>query len=158
MASVPSVLAAVEPLISLMYVSSAARLFSEKDILEILRVSRINNERLGITGMLLYHEGSFLQILEGPKFEVSKKADEIELDSRHRGMLRLVTKAEEVRQFPGWSMGFCNLNEIPEEDRAAFSPYLISSVLDEKFLKEPAACYRLLCAFKKTLRLYAGAE
>ena len=52
------------PLVSLSYVSSAVRKLDDHELLEVLRVARKNNERLGVTGMLLYHDGNFMQILE----------------------------------------------------------------------------------------------
>ncbi len=136
----------------LFYASSAVRLLSEHEVLEILRIARINNERLGVTGMLLYKEGNFLQVLEGPEPEVLQLIGIIEGDARHHGILRLITRPEKERQFPNWSMAFCNLDEIPKEDQPAFSPYLSSSLLDEKFRTEPASCYKLLRSFKATMR------
>ena len=143
---------ATDSLVSLVYASSAVGLLSEKEILDILRVSRINNERLGITGMLLYKGGNFLQVLEGPEPAVLQLIDKIERDPRHRGVMRLIKQGENERQFQDWSMGFRNLDEIPEEDKAGFSAYLTDSLLDEKFRSEPARCYKLLRAFKQNFR------
>ncbi len=55
---------------SLTYVSSAVRPFAEDELADLLAVSRQNNARLGITGMLLYKDGNFMQVLEGEEAEV----------------------------------------------------------------------------------------
>ena len=55
-----AVLAPVEQLAAAVYVSSAVRPLTEDEILDILLVARQNNERLGVTGMLLYRDGNFL--------------------------------------------------------------------------------------------------
>ena len=66
-------------MISIAYSSSAAVPFSEGDLLELLTRSRENNTAKGITGLLLFKEGKFLQVLEGDErpsgtcFRKSKK-------------------------------------------------------------------------------------
>ena len=51
----------------LIYVSSAIKLMHDDELLLLLEKARENNSRLGITGMLLYKEGNFMQMLEGGK-------------------------------------------------------------------------------------------
>jgi len=53
--------------VPLVYVSSATELFSDTQLENLLLRSRQNNSTLGITGMLLYKDGNFMQCLEGPK-------------------------------------------------------------------------------------------
>jgi len=53
-------------LIQLIYVSAATNRFNPAELRELLRLARLKNQQLDVTGMLLYHEGSFLQVLEGP--------------------------------------------------------------------------------------------
>jgi hypothetical protein len=50
---------------SIVYVSSALKPFSKTDLLTLLEKSRENNTSLGISGMLLYKDGNFMQVLEG---------------------------------------------------------------------------------------------
>lgn len=47
------------------YSSAAVEPFIDSALAELLALARLNNGRLGVTGMLLYHDGSFLQALEG---------------------------------------------------------------------------------------------
>ena len=61
-----AVLAPVEQLVAAVYVSSATRHLSEDENIGILRSAREHNEKSGVTGMLLYRDGNFMQVLEGP--------------------------------------------------------------------------------------------
>jgi hypothetical protein len=94
------------PMISIAYVSAAATPMSEQDILAILHQARANNSKTGLTGALLYFEGRFIQILEGPEDEVRARFAAISADPRHRS-IHLVSEDPIVqRQFPDWTMGF----------------------------------------------------
>jgi Sensors of blue-light using FAD len=53
------------------YISTAAKLSSRRELLSLLQQSQKNYSSLGITGMLLYKEGNFTQVLEGEKKQVS---------------------------------------------------------------------------------------
>ena len=136
----------------LIYVSSATRNLSSEELLEILRVSRRNNVENEITGMLLYKEGNFMQVLEGPKETVQQLHDKIELDARHKQMITLLSGQIEERQFPNWSMGFQNVDELNEDDRAAYSPFLNEPSWPEAFANSPSKAYTLLLSFKKSMR------
>ena len=57
-------------LITVAYVSSATHLMTEDELAAILDVSRERNARDGITGLLLYSDGDFIQVLEGPEAPV----------------------------------------------------------------------------------------
>jgi len=64
----------------------------------------------------------------------------------------LMKKALEERQFPNWSMAFRDLGALSDQDKAAFSPFLTHSFLDEDFRQKPDRCYRLLLHFKGNIR------
>ena len=64
----------------------------------------------------------------------------------------LTKKPIQERQFPNWSMAFTNLGALSAEDKAAFSPFLSGSFLDEDFRRKPDRCYRLLLHFKGNIR------
>lgn len=141
-----------ENLITLVYVSSAADGLTESDILGILRDSRKNNERDGISGMLLYKGGNFMQVLEGPAERVHATFARVSLDARHHGVLKLLEKTIEARTFDGWSMAFKSLNTAGESGESGYSPFLSSSLLDETFRLRPEATYKLLVSFKSNMR------
>ena len=90
----------------LVYVSAASWAMSNDDLNGILDASRRNNGRDGVTGMLLYIDGGFLQVLEGPKAAVERIFAHIRRDSRHNALRVLIEQETDERQFGGWSMGF----------------------------------------------------
>ena len=143
---------AVQPLISLTYVSSAVRKFSDDELVALLRTSRRNNERGGISGMLLYKDGDFMQTLEGPEDAVSNTIAVIGRDVRHRGIIRLIRRPLTERSFGDWSMAFGNLDRLSTEDSKAFSPFLSGSLVDDSFRHRPENCFKLMMAFKKNVR------
>ena len=96
-------------MISIAYVSSATTTITEADITAILVQSRANNVLIGLTGALLFHEGRFIQILEGPVEQVRARIAVIEADPRHRNVQVLRETAIARRQFPNWTMGFRSL-------------------------------------------------
>ncbi|MEP0069174.1 BLUF domain-containing protein [Pyruvatibacter sp.] len=101
----------------LIYVSTALRVFSNTEIGEILESSRRYNSKSGITGMLLSHDGSFFQMLEGNEAAVSACYARIETDPRHKSPIVLVRKQTQQRVFPRWSMGHAKPSDMSEEHR-----------------------------------------
>lgn len=69
-------------MIYLVYVSSAVKLFSSAELQQLLRGARENNSSRDITGMLLYKDGNFMQVLEGEKEPVLALRDRISRDPR----------------------------------------------------------------------------
>jgi hypothetical protein len=97
--------------LSIAYVSVATSPMSDPDIVELLRRSRINNERDGITGALLYHRDRFIQIVEGDDDTVRARFATIAADDRHRNVRSMREKRIPERQFPHWTMGFRSLSD-----------------------------------------------
>ena len=105
-------------LVHLIYASAAAERMTAQDLSELLLRSRASNARLDLTGMLLYCEGSFFQVLEGPADVVNAVFAQIERDVRHTGVTRIISEPIPRRFFREWSMGFSDLsaaglNETP---------------------------------------------
>jgi Sensors of blue-light using FAD len=98
----------------LLYVSNTARDIAASDLNAILESARRNNQVLGLTGLLLYIDGGFLQILEGEERTVHEVYGRIRADRRH-WEARLLLDREAPRAFGHWSMGFERLTgEDPE--------------------------------------------
>lgn len=100
----------------IIYVSSGIKIFSDIEINDLLKVSRANNLENNITGLLLYSDGNFMQIIEGLKDDVDKTYQKIVNDTRHKNIILIANKAIKERSFVDWNMGF--------------------SVVDPKFLKK----------------------
>lgn len=107
------------PLVQLVYVSSAPRLFEHDELLDILRSSRRNNPAVGVTGALLYAGGNIMQVLEGPPDAVDAVYERVCRDPRHRNMIVLLRQEVAERTFPEWAMGFRHLDDLDPADRAA---------------------------------------
>ncbi len=108
----------------LIYISSAMKPFTDGQLQELLEVSRRNNEIAGITGMLLYLSGNFIQVLEGEKMDVLALVLRIGHDPRHRGVLVLMQGHVAEREFPNWSMGFHRVGSHEENDLPGYTDFL----------------------------------
>ena len=93
-------------LIHLIYISRAVRGIRGTDVDAILNDSRARNARTSVTGMLLFADDSFIQVLEGEEAAVADIFASIERDPRHRGVTVLVREHIKERHFAEWSMGF----------------------------------------------------
>jgi hypothetical protein len=141
----------VASLFFLVYVSSAVRPFSRPDLEDLLATSRKNNAELGITGMLLYKDGNFMQVLEGEEEPVRALYDKIGDDPRHRGEITLREGFAEGRQFADWSMGFRDLESREVRDTPGYSEFLNTPLTGREFSEDPTRAQKLLLTFKKTM-------
>lgn len=94
------------PVQSVVYTSTAVTEFTGRDLTALLTVSRRNNARAGLTGMLLYRAGRFLQVLEGPPEPVRALMGRIRSDASHHNVRVLLEEPAPARQFPEWTMRF----------------------------------------------------
>lgn len=102
-------------MIQLVYESEASPELSRAELLRILSVARRRNGDEGLTGMLLFHEGRFLQILEGHPECVHACFDRIRRDPRHSDVWVLARMESPQRAFARWSMGLAMIEDVPEE-------------------------------------------
>ena len=102
----------------LLYASNTSRGQSDAVLESILDASRRNNAKTGITGVLLYIEGGFMQILEGDAPVVGETFDRISKDRRHWNTTILLDR-DAPRAFGEWSMGFTRLGK--DSDPGAFA-------------------------------------
>ena len=84
---------------SIVYVSSAVQPFSQSELIALLESCRKNNAAAGVTGMLLYKEGSFMQVLEGEQTNVQQVFAKIARDPRHAGVSVLLKQNLAARDF-----------------------------------------------------------
>lgn len=90
----------------IIYHSTPSIYFRPERLEEMMLKFRKNNAKNSITGLLLYSEGSFLQLLEGEDFIVNKVMKKIQKDKIHHSIIILVDALSDTRMFPAWSMGF----------------------------------------------------
>lgn len=95
-----------ETMRSLVYVSTAQVEFDDEALQALLVHARAKNAALDVTGMLLYRDGQFIQMLEGPDAQVHDVFDRIAADARHADVRVLVDAPIAQRAFADWTMGF----------------------------------------------------
>ena len=93
-------------LIQLLYSSKASASLAPAELTAILDQSVINNQANQITGLLLYRDGCFLQLLEGEEAVVEATFRRIGQDRRHHQVESLFRTECKQREFGHWYMGF----------------------------------------------------
>jgi len=68
-----------------------------------------NNKTLEITGLLLVSDNVIFQVLEGAKAHVDMIYSRITEDTRHSGLLLLLSRPIAQREFSHWSSGVAKL-------------------------------------------------
>jgi hypothetical protein len=91
---------------SLVYVSSAVKLLRPEEIEYLLTRARERNEEYGITGVLLYIGGNFMQYIEGPAGNLELIYKIIREDKQHSGIILVTRETIEEREFGDWSMAY----------------------------------------------------
>jgi hypothetical protein len=103
-------------LIHLIYASTAMQKFSAEDLLQLLDQARTKNARLGLTGMLLYTENNFFQVLEGEPAVVDELFQTITHDERHMKTVTIIREPIAKRSFGEWTMGFVSVTSADLQD------------------------------------------
>jgi hypothetical protein len=135
-------------LISLVYVSTSVEPITQADLEDILAKSRRNNAQNGITGLLLYRSGLFIQVLEGEEDAVLNLYRKITRDPRHAQSMMLQRQPVAQRSFAGWSMGFNYIDDAVAGDLEGYSDYLQSPHDLNYFTVRPSRAAWLIDAFK----------
>ena len=138
-------------MISLTYVSSATTFLNPTELLALLNRARTNNVALGLTGMLLYKDGNFMQVLEGEEAPLRQLYTKIIKDPRHSGLIKLLDQPIETRQFPSWSMAFTNLDDVSPSAVPGYSEFLNLSLTEPSCLQNPSRAQNLLKTFRNRL-------
>ncbi len=106
------------------------------------------NKATNVTGMLLYKDGNFIQVLEGEEQNVRSLYAKIGRDLRHRGLIALLQGEIAERQFPNWSMGFRELSGAPGSIEKGYSDFMNLSFAPAQFASNPTQAQALLLIFK----------
>lgn len=132
-------------LVSLIYTS---QMTVNTDFMDILEVSRENNESAGITGVLLFCNNNVLQCLEGASESVNETYGRILRDRRHRNSMLVDYRVISVRSFSNWSMGY-----VPESSvtRSVLLKYAVSQDFEPRLLSGES-CLGMLTELSREVR------
>jgi hypothetical protein len=128
-------------LVRLLYASRAVDPSAEA-IDRILTQSRHYNPTCGITGILCYGGGIFLQAIEGGRMPVSELYGHIQRDGRHKDVVLLHYEEISERRFGGWTMGQVNMSKINTNillkyaEKPELDPYSVSGKVSLALLEE----------------------
>lgn len=109
----------------IVYLSTASIPFSKSELTGLLDAARLHNQSQDITGLLLYREGQFIQLLEGPEPAVCELYERhIFRDPRHHHVTLLLEEAATERLFDHWSMGFHDLTDPELRTLPGYSDFM----------------------------------
>jgi len=128
----------------LIYISAATHLMSNQDLTALLIQSRRSNSQMGVSGMLVYSEGSFIQVLEGTKEAIESTFARIQRDSRHHHCQVLLHQPITERLFDGWYMGFESISTQQLQDLSGSIDFFGDCPIPER----GAAAFQLLSSFR----------
>ena len=132
-------------LVSLTYTSEMT---INTDFMDILEVSRNNNESAGITGILLFCNNNILQCLEGAREPVNATYARIVRDKRHQHPMIVDYRNISERTFPGWSMGYVPESSVTRSIRLKYS---VSQEFEPRLLSGES-CLRFLAEISRKVR------
>lgn len=136
----------MNPLHLIVYTSQAINLAEVNNHLsDILPKSQRYNSENAITGALFFHDGSFLQFLEGAEDALRDLMKKIRQDGRHRKIEIIVDQSIQKRGFEDWSMKSFHLSEKQgmgeEELKHATEIYKLNMSIHSKTLEEFLGSY-----------------
>ena len=129
-------------LVRLMYTSRSNTGMDEQELASILRQSRPTNTAEGITGMLVFSDQLFIQVLEGGRSEVNRLYNRICADKRHTDIELLYFEEITERRFAGWSMGQVNMARVNTalllkySEKPQLNPYAVSGKITMALFEE----------------------
>lgn len=121
----------------------------ETQLGRILESAVRHNTADGITGMLLYSGGNFLQVLEGGEAQVRATYERIRRDPRHNNITVLTEEEVVDRQFTNWSMGYRQLGAAEVAKFPQYAPYFQFGFKASSFNAKPGTALELLEMFGK---------
>ena len=116
---------------SLIYVSTAKAGLNHDDFSTIISVARRNNERCGVTGLILFNGFNFMQCIEGEKGTTNDRLRAIGLDQRHSGMTVISQRQSSGRQFAPWHMAAYFVAAQGDQSQTELADILASETVAE---------------------------
>ena len=131
---------------------------SDDDLMHLLQQSRARNARNRVTGMLLYKDGHFMQVLESDEANVMKIFGDIEIDRRHKSVDVIRAEYRQYRDFPDWTMGFRNVDKIDLSTVPGFTRFLEHDFKSKYFCEDSVEAHAMLLSFKNAPETKEPAE
>jgi hypothetical protein len=138
-------------LVRLTYCSRAAAGIDAEELNAILKSSRANNTKLGVTGVLCLSNGFFIQVLEGGRAAVNQLYHRIVIDGRHADVTLLRYEEVTERRYAGWAMGQANMARLNPalllkySEKALLDPYALSGTAVLALFDELVATAAIMC-------------
>lgn len=126
------------------YLSRESKSLTSKALVDLLEQCKHNNPSLGVTGMLLYANGTFLQTLEGETNTVETLLEKIARDSRHQDFQVIKREVTSTRLYENWSMGFERLTEAALQEVPALQAFQLENFNPEFLGTNPTIVENLL--------------
>lgn len=124
---------------------------NDESALESIHASALrHNKGNSVTGMLLFHKGYFLQVLEGDPNDVLVTYHRICHDTRHKEIRLLVEQSTKDRHFPNWLMGFRSLKDADAIEFPEYAPYFKEGFGGGEIYAKPGIALRMLQAFNRS--------
>jgi hypothetical protein len=139
-------------LVRLTYCSRAVPGIDAEELAAILKKSRANNARSGVTGVLCLADGFFIQVIEGGRAAVNQLYNRIVVDGRHGEVTLLGYDEVRERRYAGWAMGQANMARLNPalvmkySEKAVLDPYALDSAAVIALFDELVATAAITCA------------
>ena len=104
--------------------STIASSVIDEEMLKISQQAKKNNQKHNITGILFFHNGTFIQVLEGEKQLLEQLMTRIEADNRHQQINRIIDENISQRFFKDWKMDALNLDNSQDIDTASLEMFV----------------------------------
>ena len=137
-------------LVRVIYVSTADHAVDAGALEDILDASLRNNEPNGLTGMLLYAGGSFMQVLEGEEADVDATLARVRRDPRHSDVFEIDRSPIDERSFANWRMGFRRLDVSDAAAHPGYAPFFQHGFDPATLGAKPGIALELLQEFARS--------
>ncbi|NBC11725.1 MAG: hypothetical protein GVY24_08370 [Planctomycetes bacterium] len=141
-------------LLQLLYISQAATPMDSPALMDLLAQCHRNNRELGLTGLLMYSGGHFIQLLEGDPASVCQMYERIRRDRRHTNVRLLMQEPAHRRIFDRWRMGLLNMDDGEALDRERL--FAVCRELEEGKADARSVAVALLNEFRHQLPAPVG--
>ncbi|WP_170315530.1 BLUF domain-containing protein [Nakamurella deserti] len=134
----------------IIYCSQATYDIAPDELVALLDVCRRNNAQAGLSGMLLYSNQSFLQVLEGEPDALSAAYGRIAADERHTNLRLLADAPTSAALFPDWTMGFEHVDDEELADEVdGFTPATLYPLVNPDLISNAGVATTLLTLYAK---------